>query len=79
MAYRSPIFDSKGREIPSDIVVDHARRRLDAAAPDMLAALKRLRDLYGGIYLKMSDKEAALCRKVWGVADAVIAKAEGRP
>ena len=54
-----------------------ANAHLIAAAPDMLAALKRLSGLYDGIYVKISDDEMAACREAWAEADTAIAKAEG--
>ena len=54
-----------------------ANARLIAAAPELLAALKRLSGLYDGIYVKISDDEMAACREAWAEADTAIAKAEG--
>lgn len=51
--------------------IDRARARLIAAAPDLLAALRELRDL--PINCSLTEDRAA-----WEKANAVIAKAEGR-
>lgn len=62
-----------GRQVVADVSVYAfecgANSRLIAAAPDLLEALKRLRDWHRIEYLSHPDVDA--------VADAAIAKAEG--
>lgn len=55
-----------------------ANARLIAAAPDMLDALQHLSSVYEHIWVKMSDGEMAIVKGAWEVAEAAIAKAEGR-
>lgn len=56
-----------------------ANARLISAAPDLLAALNRLSDVYDGIYLQgISNDEMKLMKEAWAAAYVAIAKAEGR-
>jgi hypothetical protein len=52
---------------------DPARRRMIAAAPDMLAALKMLLQAYGP-----SSGWSQGARDAWEAAEAAVNKAEGR-
>lgn len=62
----------------SDCHTQMANARLIASAPDLLDALKHLSSVYENIWVKMSDGEMAIVRGAWDVAEAAIAKAEGR-
>lgn len=45
---------------------------------ELLAGIKRLSDVYDGIWAKMSDGEMEIVREAWAAVEASVAKAEGR-
>lgn len=56
-----------------------ADAHLIAAAPDLLAAARKLSEVADSIYVKISEQEMALLRAAWRDLDAAIAKATNSP
>ncbi|WP_029002797.1 hypothetical protein [Azorhizobium doebereinerae] len=73
---QSPLYRPGGRTNWShDELTRHANTI--AAAPDLLAAAEHLSTVYDGIWVKISDGEAALLKEAWARMEAAIAKARG--